>query len=150
MKILIRSFFCALLVLACSAGCREWKSGKASLKSNDIRINVDGLSAVEVGVVTPDKKFIFMKSEEFLCRGILQKGGMIFIDPSAASGYMWDNEGIKREVVVFSKKGIYRVVASENLETEFDNSSARFFEYNNRDAHKFDLGGSCSIISKGG
>lgn len=146
MKILIKWLLFFLVFLSFTAGCKGRKL-EGGEKNESIAIKANGLSSVEIGVITPDNKFIFMRADDFLCQGILHENGVIFIDPSFASGYTW-SDGIRREVVVFSRKGTYKVVASENLETEFNNSSSIFVDYHNKISRKFDLSGSCSVNSK--
>jgi hypothetical protein len=83
-----------------------------------------GQSAAEVAVVTPDKRFVMLASADFLCQGVSREGGRLRIDPSEATGYYWNAEGRKEEVVAFAQVGAYEVLVADNLESELDGTES--------------------------
>lgn len=103
----------------------------------NIFLDVGHLNPIEIGVLTPDKRFVFLYSDEFHCSGITVSNGRVLIEPSKATGYFWNSDGKRSEVAIFQKKGLYIVYASENLETEIENSSAITMEYLNQ--HPIDM-----------
>ena len=108
------------LMAAMSASC----GSRAAHDASTISIEIGSLSPVEVGAVTPSKKFIFMYSGEFRCRGTTIKNGRVSIEAFDAVGYYWDPQGQRLEVPVFGEVGVYTIYVSDNLETETENSSA--------------------------
>lgn len=112
----------------------------------DISMKIGGLNPVEVGVFTPDKKFVFLRSEEFACQGVVVKDGLLSIDPSRATGYYWNSEGKRDEVVVFSEVGIYTIYVADNLETETENSASITRQYANKRKHELAALGSCKAL----
>ena len=115
-----------------------------------ISMDVGSLSPVEVGVLTPSKKFIFTYSDEFQCQGTIVKTGRVSIEPSNATGYFWNPDGERREVAVFGEVGTHTIYVSNNLETEFENSSTISKKYTNERPIKIATPGSCSQSSEGG
>lgn len=97
---------------------------QAAHDPSPISIEVGDLRPVEVGVLTPSKKFIYTYSDEFRCRGTTKMNWRILIEPASAVGYYWNPQGERLEVAVFEEVGVYTIYVSDNLETETENSSA--------------------------
>lgn len=104
-----------------------------------------GPSAVEVAVVTPDKRFVMLASADFLCQGVSRDGGRLRIDPSEATGYYWNAEGRKEEVVAFAKVGAYEVLVADNLETELDGTES-VMTYANATPNESSAKGTCNPL----
>lgn len=127
------------LIAAVPASCGSQTVHSTGVVSMDI----GGLSPVEIGVLTPSRRFIFMYSDEFKCRGVSIKDGRVTIETSNAVGYYWDLRGERREVAVFAEAGAYTIFVSDNLETETENSSAITRRYVNKNPQK-------TTVSSGG
>lgn len=130
----------SIIVTVFSTSC---ESRTTSAGVTDISMKIGSLNPVEVGVVTPGKKFIFLRSEEFACQGVAVKDGFLSIDPSRATGYYWNSEGQRSEVVVFSEVGTYTIQVADNLETEIENSTSISKQYTSERKHKFAALDSC-------
>lgn len=101
-----------------------------------LSIEIGNLSPIEVGVLTPSKKFIFLRTDEIKCQGLSINGKTVLIDPSASMGYYWDSNGKESIVPVFAEQGVFTIYVSDNLETEFENSSAISKTYLNKQSSK--------------
>lgn len=100
-------------------------------------------STVEVAVVTPDKRFVMLASAHFLCQGVSREGGHLRIEPTKATGYYWNAEGRKEEVVAFAQVGAYEVLAADNLENELDGTES-VMTYANAMPNEFSARGTCN------
>jgi len=103
-----------------------------------------GPSTVEVAVVTPDKPFVMLASADFLCQEVSREGGHLRSDLTKATGYYWNAEGRKEEVVAFAQVGSYEVLAADNLETELDGTESAM-TYANAMPNEFSARGTCNL-----
>jgi hypothetical protein len=133
----------SVLAVAFSAGCGPQASAD---DVPNISMKIGDLNPVEVGVLTPSEKFIFLRSDESTCQGLVIKDGVLLIDSSIATGYYWDAEGERNAVAVFSEIGTYTIYAADNLETEFDNSSAISRQYINKRKRSIDALNTCKPL----
>jgi len=115
----------------------EWDDDSA------LSFALGGPSTVEVAVVTPDKRFVMLASADFLCQGVSREGGRLRIDPTKATGYYWNAEGRKEEVVAFAQVGAYEVLVADNLETELDGTES-VMTYANAMPNEFSARGTCN------
>ncbi|MBB4126108.1 hypothetical protein GGR77_001398 [Xanthomonas translucens] len=104
--------------------------------SEVISIEIGKLSRVEVGVLTPSGKFIFLRDDEVNCQGVSVVGGKVVIVPSKSAGIYWDSEGKGNLTTAFAESGIFTIYVSDDLETELDNSSSVSKRYVNKNNYK--------------
>ena len=78
-------------------------------------------------MLTPDNRFLFLKQSDLDCSGIDFSGEKLTIDMAVAIGVEWV-EGKPRVSYVFDKAGVYKILTSDNLETELENSHSRTFK----------------------
>ncbi|MCA0198708.1 MAG: hypothetical protein LCH59_11425 [Proteobacteria bacterium] len=140
MKIMFMFVALGIIIAAFSASC---ESRTPLSEVADISMKIGNLNPVEVGILTPSNKFILLKSEEFVCQGVVVKDEVLSIDPSRATGYYWSPQGGRDEVVVFSEVGSYTIYVADNLETEIENSASITKQYTNKRKHGFTALGSC-------
>lgn len=86
-----------------------------------------------------------LASADFLCQGVSREGGRLRIDPSKATGYYWNAEGRKEEVVAFPQVGAYEVLVADNLETELDGTES-VMTYANATPNEFSAKGTCNPL----
>lgn len=98
--------------------------------SDVVAIKTNGNYYSEIGVATPDGKFIFLKGEGFSCPGIWEKDSSIFIDTASVVGYYWNSSGQKEQIAPFSGRGEFKIYLSDNLETEAENAYTVIFSLN--------------------
>lgn len=99
---------------------------------------------VQVGVLNPHGIFIYLYSDEFHCPGTTVEPENVVIDPNKALGYYWDN-GNRREIVVFDKKGVYEIFVSNNLETDLSEISGARIKYENHSSRVPDSIKGCTV-----
>lgn len=85
----------------------------------------------------------FLRSVDFTCQGLEVAGGAITIDRARATGYYWNPQGERSEVVAFPDVGDYRLYVADNLETETEGSASLVKHVSNDEAHLFSPGGTC-------
>lgn len=129
----------ALLSLGCEAKPPAPEAGT-------LTIRVDRLSRVEVGVLTPSKKFLFLRSGDFSCQGLAIKDAVLTIDPASATGYHWNPEGVRSEVAAFSEVGGYTVYVGEELEAEMDGIVSTTLRITSKQRVAFPTAGTCKGI----
>ena len=121
------------LIVPLSASCKP----KGVAGEESLSIDIGNLKQAEIGVLTPSKKFIFLRTNEFQCQGLSINDGQVLIDPSVSTGYYWDQDGRRNTVATFAERGVFAIYVSDNLETEPENSSAISKIYlNNEDRSK--------------
>lgn len=126
-------------------GCTSKDSSMDTSNEPDtIAVNVGHTSPIEVGVLTPSKKFVFLRSQDFSCGGVAIKDGSLSIVPSQATGYYWDKDGNRNEVAVFSELGVYEIHVADNLETESDGAASLTRRYSNVRAFAVSVDGTCN------
>ncbi|SEM22216.1 hypothetical protein SAMN05428989_3411 [Pseudoxanthomonas sp. GM95] len=72
----------------------------------------------EIGAYQKGGDFFFLKTPEIDCPGIVVVDGVLYVDPHAAVGVVWDLEGHPVSVPLFTRHGTYRLMISDNLGTE--------------------------------
>lgn len=130
----------ASMVVLASLGCRREPE---ATEGGTLSMDVGGLDHVEVGLLAPDGRFLFLRSSEFACQGLALKDAVLTVDPSKATGFYWDADGVRREVVAFSEVGPYRVYAADNLETELVKAAYITVRFSNPEKRVFPVAGTC-------
>lgn len=138
------SVLCLMLSVPLSRCTSKDSSMDTSNEPDTIAVNVGRMSPIEVGVLTPSKKFVFLRSQEFSCGGVAVKDGTLTIVPSQATGYYWDKDGNRNEVAVFSERGFYEIHVADNLETESDGVASLTRRYSNVRAFAISVDGTCN------
>ncbi|WP_369939159.1 hypothetical protein [Xanthomonas medicagonis] len=128
---------CKVLILAIALFFLLPSCGAAENKKKEvISIEIGKLSPVEVGVMTPGGRFIFLRNDGVNCQGVSVLDGKVLIVPSKSVGIYWDSEGAQNLTATFAEPGVFTVYVSDNLETEFDNSSSISRRYVNNGNYK--------------
>ncbi|WP_125825497.1 hypothetical protein ACCP16_14200 [Xanthomonas citri pv. malvacearum] len=124
-KILFRAACVALSVLmAFSFGA----CGKSAPKLHRFEAVIGLQSPVEVGIVNPQGDFFWLMSSSVLCPGVSYDAGKLNLELSGLSGIEFDEKGGVVSRNVFVMPGVYKVMVSDNLETELENSFSRAFD----------------------
>ena len=122
---IIFCFFAMSLCTGClpTASTTTVNAGSFHRGIFSIRINLNG--PIDVGVVKPSGEFFFLVGGGFECPGTAYADHRLTIDTNRAAGI---SSGEKPEVsLVFDRAGEYKILVSDNLETELNNSYSTTF-----------------------
>jgi len=122
----IYSIFCLVASMVFSSAL----NAQATLNEQKNVIRLKGLAndMRSVGVVDTQGRFFLLADSEIHCRGIsFVENGEIVIDIKRSVGVRWNNSAKRHVEYVFSTGGDYKIVVSDNLETEQENSKSRTF-----------------------
>jgi hypothetical protein len=142
--VLIGVAFCSL---SAPADGFKPKSGESALYGRGIfERRLDLGKPIEVGVVDPAGHFSFLLADRFRCPGTTYKKGVLKIDIRNAVGMSSVTDtGTAR--AVFQMAGKYKILASDNLETELKNSYSSVFELTLKKADTYKVGGNRAIAN---
>ncbi|MBO9827455.1 hypothetical protein J7373_04235 [Xanthomonas sp. A2111] len=109
-----------------------------------MRIDVGNVDPIEVGILAPSGRFLFLLNSETQCQGVSATGGRVVVTPAAAAGMYWDAEGKEHVVAAFSEVGTFTIYVSDNLETEQDGAFGTKHRYvNPHPSHMVVSAGAC-------
>lgn len=135
-SLLLRSI--GIMLMPFPVGCASEATSAAGF-----HIKTKGEMKDEVGVVNPGGEFFFVKADGIDCDGVdLVKDGVVLSKDVA--GAVWIN-GVANIRPVFSSSGTYRVILSDNLESEQEGSFSLSFEVVYKKQERIEGKYSCSM-----
>lgn len=118
----------ALTIILPVSSCAEKKESRTASTNPEIfwaKIE-NPRHVAEIAVVTPDNRFLYLKQLDVDCPGVSFSDRNLTVDLTTAAGVEWI-DGKPTVDYAFNKAGSYKLLTSDNLETELDNSYSRTF-----------------------
>ena len=104
------------------------KTNNPIVVGNVIQLHSISREMRDVAIVDPDGQFLVVADEGIRCNGItIASDGKIFLDIRQTRGVRWGSDGLAYTQYVFHKTGKYRIIVTDNLETELENSMSLSF-----------------------